>query len=129
MNNKTKGKIGEDIAVYYLKKNGYKILKRNYKKEISSLKKGEIDIICIKKGIIHFVEVKTILIKKDNGYFLPELKVNFQKKTKIKKLAQLWLTENNFLLNKKWQIDILAIKINKETKKAKIKFFENILTP
>lgn len=48
------GKKGEDIAVEYLKKQGYKILERNFRK-----KYAEIDIITVKDGILIFVEVKT----------------------------------------------------------------------
>ena len=45
---------GEDLAGKFLKKSGYKILKRNY---VS--KYGEIDIVAYDKGTISFVEVKT----------------------------------------------------------------------
>lgn len=48
------GQKGEDAAVKFLKKNKYRILKRNYK-----FKTGEIDIICENKDYIVFVEVKT----------------------------------------------------------------------
>ncbi|HYK09019.1 MAG TPA: YraN family protein [Candidatus Eisenbacteria bacterium] len=48
------GKKGEDIAVEYLKKKGYKIIERNFRKGY-----GEIDIICVKKNVLVFVEVKT----------------------------------------------------------------------
>lgn len=48
------GKKGEDIAVEYLKKKGYKILERNFRKGY-----GEIDIICTKSNVLVFVEVKT----------------------------------------------------------------------
>ena len=48
------GKTGEDYAEEYLKKNGYKILKRNV-----HVGRGEIDIIARKENLIIFVEVKT----------------------------------------------------------------------
>ena len=47
------GNFGEDAAAKFLKKNGYKILCRNY--EGGS---HEIDIVAEKKGITVFVEVK-----------------------------------------------------------------------
>ena len=52
--NKTIGKLGEDEAVKYLKKNRYIILERNY-----NIRGGEIDIIAKKGGYVIFVEVKT----------------------------------------------------------------------
>jgi putative endonuclease len=44
MNNIEFGRLGEEKAIEFLKKNGYKILERNYKTKI-----GEIDIIARKK--------------------------------------------------------------------------------
>lgn len=48
-----KGKIGEDIAIKYLKNKSYTILARNYR-----YKKYEIDILCKKDNIFVLVEVK-----------------------------------------------------------------------
>ena len=48
------GKLGEDAAVHYLRRNGYAILHRNYRNKI-----GEIDIIAADGGSLVFVEVKT----------------------------------------------------------------------
>ena len=48
------GKEGEDLAVEFLIKNGYKILNRNWR-----FKKAEIDIIAQKNDLLIMVEVKT----------------------------------------------------------------------
>ena len=48
------GNLGERAAARYLKKNGYRILERNF------VNSGyEIDIIARKKNVIAFIEVKT----------------------------------------------------------------------
>lgn len=52
--NKRLGKSGEDKAVKYLKRNGWKIVERNYKNPF-----GEIDIIAKKDDTVAFIEVKT----------------------------------------------------------------------
>ncbi|WP_339659347.1 YraN family protein [uncultured Polaribacter sp.] len=48
------GEIGEQIAVDFLIKNGYKILERNYR-----YIKAEVDIIAQKADVLAIVEVKT----------------------------------------------------------------------
>lgn len=54
MNTRALGIIGEQVAVEYLSKSGYKILERNF-----ATKMGEIDIIALKDGVIIFIEVKS----------------------------------------------------------------------
>ena len=53
-NNYAKGKLGEDIAVNYLKNCGFEILDRNF-----AIKAAEIDIIAYKNNIVNFIEVKS----------------------------------------------------------------------
>lgn len=52
MNNSTRGRLGEDIAVEELRKRGYRILIRNYR-----FGKAEVDIIAQKDSVLAFVEV------------------------------------------------------------------------
>ena len=64
------GNLGEKIAEEYLKKQGYKILKRNYiPKFLSGPQRGEIDIVAKKKDALFFVEVKTLLASSVRGRF------------------------------------------------------------
>lgn len=127
MDKKELGRLGEDIAKNYLLKKGYKILDLNYKPPFSGKEFGEIDIIAQKKSFFHrtpicFIEVKTIL---ENPYFSPEDRVDFLKKKKLKKLAEIYLIDKKIPLNTKYQIDIIGIEINPITKKPKISHFEN----
>lgn len=48
------GKYGEDLAVNFLEKHGYKILERNFR-----IRGGEIDIIALVDNTLVYVEVKT----------------------------------------------------------------------
>jgi len=116
---------GERIAEEFLKKKGYKILKRNYLFwPKSGQKRGEIDLICKNKDIIVFVEVKSR--REQNHFFRPEWKVNGFKIKKIIRSAENWLLENHLPLDSKWQIDIITIE-NLE-KDPQIFHFENIIS-
>jgi len=55
INTTTKGNYFETKACDYLIDQGFKIIDRNY----HAKKLGEIDIICIKEDIYHFIEVKS----------------------------------------------------------------------
>jgi len=75
----TSGKRAEDLAVSFLKKEGYKILARNYKTRL-----GEIDIIGNNKDCICIVEVRSM----NTGRFgLPEYTINRKKRNQITKAA------------------------------------------
>lgn len=131
----TLGKLGEEIAVKYLKKRGCRILDRNFFFRASHGPKiAEIDIIAKKKNVFVFVEVKTLRTK--TGWkFMPQDKVNDQKLWKITKAAELWLIKNRIPLNLKWQIDVIAVEILDDSRskllqwflgpKVKISHFEN----
>ena len=66
------GKRGEQMAEQYLLKHGYQVLHRNWRHS-----HYEIDIIAIKKEVLHFVEVK---LRSSKTFGLPE---QFVKKEKI----------------------------------------------
>lgn len=120
------GNLGEKIACDFLRKKGYKILDRNYiPKWLKGPGKKEIDIICKKDNIISFIEVKTLT--SDNQIFSPEDKVDFQKQRKIIKAAQSYLLEKNYKPETKWQIDVIAIKVDLNLKKAKVKHLKNVV--
>ena len=119
------GKIGEEIAVDFLKKKGYQILDRNYKFKIpGDLQKGEIDIVAKKKDTICFVEVKTL--KNPKIEIFPEEKINLSKKKKLIATAESWLIKNKIPLDSKWQIDVISVVI--KGGKTKISHFENAIS-
>ena len=113
------GDVGEKIAERYLIGKGYRIIEKNYLKPW-----GEIDIIGQKNHQIIFFEVKTREAKHVEHY-LAESAVNRSKIRKLQKICETYLLEKKFPVEQEWQIDVLAITINKETKKAKIKHFES----
>jgi putative endonuclease len=120
MENIILGKLGEEIALSYLKKLNYKIIDKNFRKKF-----GEIDIIAKSpKGILIFFEVKT-LQQKNNG-LLPEDEMTQAKIKKLKKICEYFALKNQNLINQPgWRIDLLAITI-KNNNEYLINHYENI---
>lgn len=100
MDNITLGKKGEELAVEYLKKKGYKILEVN--KHFSRY--CEIDIIALDKNTLVFCEVKT---RKTNFCGSPLEAITKSKYQNIKKGIFFYLQENSNY--KKFRIDAISI--------------------
>ena len=123
------GDIGEDIAVRFLEKKGYKIIDRNYvQRNTLSPQSGEIDIIAKKGDTISFIEVKTVFDQDGTkeAYWAPEEKVNFQKQRKIARAVESWLMKNRIDLDTKVQIDVISVIVDSERKKARIRHIPSI---
>lgn len=102
MNNKriALGKRGENISVKFLKKQGYKIIKRNYRCSL-----GEIDIVAKDKNILCFVEVKT---RETEEYGLPEEAIDWRKQKKLAKVALIYLKEKK-IYKQDLRFDVVSV--------------------
>ena len=87
MNKREIGKQKEDLAVEYLKRKGYKIIKQNF-----HTKSGEIDIIAKDKNTLVFIEVRS---KSYKDFGTPEETIDKQKQRKIIKTAKIFLKNHN----------------------------------
>ena len=94
------GKSGEEAACALLKKNGYKVLVRNYKNKL-----GEIDIIAYDKDTLCFIEVKS---RRSDKFGLPQEAIFAPKQKKISKVALSFLKEKN-LFDKKARFDVVSV--------------------
>ena len=113
---KKTGDRGEEYTASFLKKNGYKILCRNYRKNY-----GEIDIIASKDKLICFVEVKT---RNSGTISQPYEAVDFRKQSKIIKTATAYLIENN--IESECRFDVSEVFVDKESLKLdRINYIEN----
>lgn len=94
------GKSGEELAVAYLVKLGYRILARNYRQ-----KSGEIDIICL-DGTDHvFIEVKT---RQTVRYGHPLEAVTRHKQRQISRTALDYMARHD-LLEAPVRFDVIAV--------------------
>lgn len=107
--NKETGKLGEDIAVHYLKQNGYVILDRNFE-----CRQGEIDIIALDKKKIVFIEVKT---RTSNKYGAPSEAVNKIKQKHMLQTIKYYLYIRN-LSDEFIRIDVIEVYINNNVYKV-----------
>jgi len=106
LNNRALGTSGEKRAVEYLKSNGYEIITVNYRYG----RLGEVDIIARDSEYLCFVEVKT---RSSIAYGTPAEAVTKRKQGRIKKLAQIYISQNN-LFNASIRFDIIEIFISKD---------------
>ena len=102
------GKIGEKIAVEYLRKCGYKIIETNF-----FARHGEIDIIAKDKKYYVFVEVKT---RTNLSFGNPVEAVDKYKQNHIYKSAKYYLYINK-LEEKFVRFDVIEVFISKNNYK------------
>ncbi|MDD5595018.1 MAG: YraN family protein [Candidatus Omnitrophica bacterium] len=105
------GVQGEEIAVDLLKKNGYKIIARNYRTKL-----GEIDIIATQADTICFVEVKA---RRNIKFGLPEESVITTKQKHTARAALFYLKQNK-LFDKKARFDVVSILFAAENVESKL---------
>lgn len=98
------GKKGEDLAVDYLKKAGYRILHRNWKAG-----KLEINIIVENKDYIVFIEVKT---RSDDYQEHPLSAINREKQRSMIFAANSFIQWNN--IDKESRFDVITVIIKKD---------------
>ncbi len=80
---KNVGNIGEQFAAEMLTNCGYEIIGRNY-----MTKRGEIDIIALRDGVLHFIEVKT---RTSDEYGSPSESVTRIKQQRMKRAAEQYI--------------------------------------
>jgi putative endonuclease len=93
------GKLGEELAVEFLQKNGYEILETNW-----TFQKAEVDIIAKKENTLAIVEVKT---RSSLDFGLPQDFVKPKKIQLLVKAVNEYVVSNN--LEVEVRFDIIAI--------------------
>lgn len=91
---------GEELAINYLKKDGYKIIERNYRSPF-----GEIDIIAISGDVLVFVEVK----RRDSKTFGNSLSAITEDKKKKIVMTALYYLKKEKKEAKKVRFDVVGI--------------------
>ncbi len=124
------GQLGEDIAVKYLEKHGYKILDRNYRKPwgeidiIASENIGENQFLARQSQELVFIEVKT---QNQKFEWRPEENITFHKKRQLSRIVTTYLKANKIPEDQNWRVDVLAITLDFKTKNASVEHIQNIM--
>jgi len=107
------GKLGEELAVEFLRKEGYEILETNW-----TFQKAEIDIIAQKENTLAVVEVKT---RSSLEFGLPQ---DFVKPKKIQLLVK---AINEYVVSKDLDIEVRfdIIAVHKENKSFAIEHLKD----
>ncbi|BCS81565.1 YraN family protein [Anaerocellum diazotrophicum] len=117
MNLKQVGRFGEELAVDFLKKQGYVILRTNFRCRF-----GEIDIIAQEGNTIVFVEVKT---RKSLKFGLPSESVNFKKQFHIKRVAEYFITYHLSQDKYLYRFDVVEIFLDGKNDVTKINLIKD----
>lgn len=114
---KQTGNYGEDLACEFLKKQGYKILERNYR-----IRGGEIDIVCKDGETLVFVEVKT---RFTHDFGLPEESMTFWKIKALLKTAKFYVLKSKWG-DKEYRLDFISVDFADDPQNPKIELIKNI---
>ncbi len=79
-----KGDIAEQQAIIFLQNKGFKIIEQNFYSRF-----GEIDIIATKRGVLHFIEVKS-----GENYELAIQNITPRKLSRLIKTGNVYLKKN-----------------------------------
>jgi putative endonuclease len=107
------GDQGEKLVSEYLEHKDFKILERNYLR-----KWGELDIVAVKNGVIHFIEVKSVSRESCDGdvnhetsdSYRPEDNVHPWKAKRLRRVIQTYLLECSGSDGElEWQFDLAVV--------------------
>lgn len=110
------GKFGEDLALKFMQRKGYKLIDRNYKVD-----EGEMDLIMEHNNVTVFIEVRTRVI---NDQTTAEDSIVIQKISRLEEIAE------NYIYTKKiyhsCRIDAVCILLSQTFKLISINHYEDI---
>jgi len=112
MNHKELGNYGEQFALQYLQKQGYRTIVSNWRNRY-----GEIDLIMLSADeILVFIEVK---LRTNNNKGTGLEAVDARKLHRIYQLAQIFLLRNRQYINYPVRVDVISIMYDKCRRQVK----------
>jgi putative endonuclease len=108
---------GEEEAYFYLRKNGYVIVARNYR---SARRRGEIDLIGWEGDVLCFIEVKT---RSTRDFKPAEAAINHDKRYELRGVAREYL--RHLRVTPTWRFDVVSVYCDQPSGKAAMELFKN----
>lgn len=119
MTTRQTGQKGEAIAEQFLKKQGYRIVERNFR-----CKFGEIDLIAYKNKTLSFIEVKT---RSSDAFGQPIESVNKDKQRRLVRLANYYLYKKKASDALPCRFDVVSIML--KGNQHEIELIQNAIVP
>ena len=118
------GALGERVVEKFLTKRGFIILDRNYRRPW-----GELDIVAKDKGILHFVEVKSVsgFSQGSKDGYRPEDNLHRDKIARLKRIIQTYLMDKRVSDETIWRFDLATVFIDGVKRSARVKFIKDIV--
>jgi putative endonuclease len=112
------GRLGEELAVRYLKEKKFRIIERNYRK-----KWGELDIVAQKDDVLHFIEVKSAACEvfpemEGVDAHRPEDHMHHHKLARMKRAIETYVLERR--VTGVYTADLLVVYVNKEKRVGRV---------
>lgn len=111
------GRRGEEEAYFWLRKQGYVVVARNYR---SPRRRGEIDLIGWDGDVLCFIEVKT---RTSHGVKPAEAAVDHEKRKELRGVAREYL--RRLRSNPVHRFDVVSIYLEKSPGTGPIELFKN----
>lgn len=111
------GAWGEEKAAAFLKKQGLRILERNYR-----CRYGELDIIAEDDDFLIFAEVR---LRKSTRFGTPEETVDARKQQKLRLAAESYLQEHPTMKQPRFDVVALYAKDGMETSPLPVRYIKN----
>ena len=110
------GRRGEEDAYFYLRKQGYVMVARNYR---SPRRRGEIDLIGWDGEVLCFIEVKT---RTSHAVKPAEAAVDHEKRRELAGMARAYLRR---LPEVPWRFDVVTVYYEPPPASTRIELFKN----
>jgi putative endonuclease len=111
------GRLGEESAYFFLRRNGYVMVARNYR---SPRRRGEIDLIAWDQDVLCFIEVKT---RTSHDVKPAEAAVDRDKQRELAAVAHEYL--RGLPTFGQWRFDIVSVYYEGRPGLPKIELFKN----